>query len=85
MVTVSWSEPETNGGPITAYSIYIRRSTNTQYSTETINCDGTSQAVIDAQQCSIPVEYLTGSPFNLPWGASVWAKVSATNEKGTSS
>lgn len=28
---------------------------------------------------------MTSSPFNLYWGDSVWAKVSATNEKGTSS
>lgn len=40
-VTVSWSEPETNGGPITSYTIYVRQSTGTQYSTELIYCDGT--------------------------------------------
>jgi hypothetical protein len=28
---------------------------------------------------------LRAAPFNLDWGDSVWAKVSATNEKGTSS
>jgi hypothetical protein len=46
-VTVTWSEPETNGGPITAYTIYVRLSTLTQYSEELVYCDGTDQTIID--------------------------------------
>lgn len=34
--------------------------------------------------CSIPVSVLRATPFSLDWYDSVWAKLSATNEKGTS-
>jgi len=37
--------------------------------------------VFAAKSCSIPVESLQASPYSLPWGTSVFAKVTATNEK----
>jgi hypothetical protein len=48
------------------------------------NCDGSTQTILDGRSCLIPVAYLKAEPFNLPWGASVWAKVAANNIKGTS-
>lgn len=35
-------------------------------------------------QCSVPTSVLLASPFNLPWGTSVWATVTATNIYGDS-
>lgn len=35
-------------------------------------------------KCSIPVSYLHGSPFFIPWAGSVFAKVSAVNIYGVS-
>lgn len=40
---------------------------------------------MQSRQCSIPVSVLIVAPFNLAWGDSVYAKVSAANEKGSSS
>ena len=34
--------------------------------------------------CSIPLNVLTAQPYNLPWGASVWAKIKARNIIGES-
>lgn len=35
-------------------------------------------------QCSIPVQTLRSAPFNLDWGSSIYAKVSARNVNGYS-
>ena len=85
VVTVSWNEPETNGGPILSYSISVRDSTTLSYSTELTNCDGSNADIITNKSCDIPVSVLISSPFNLAWGDDVYAKISATNEKGSSS
>lgn len=84
-VTVSWNEPETNGGPITLYQIQIRQSNGLSYSDETSYCDGSQSSIVSANQCVIPVSVLRASPFSLDWGTSVFAKISATNAKGRSS
>lgn len=34
--------------------------------------------------CLVPISILRSAPFNLAWGASVYAKVTATNSAGTS-
>jgi len=34
--------------------------------------------------CYIPISQLIAAPYNLNWGATVYAKISATNVKGTS-
>lgn len=85
LVTITWVEPQTNGGPIQSYSIFIRESNLASYTEHLENCDGTDAAIISALSCSIPVSVLITTPYNLDWGDSVYAKVAATNEKGTSS
>jgi len=40
---------------------------------------------MSAMNCKIPVSILKSPPFNLPWGYSVYAKLIATNAKGSSS
>lgn len=34
--------------------------------------------------CSVPITTLLASPYNLPWGSSIFAQISATNSYGTS-
>jgi hypothetical protein len=40
---------------------------------------------LSARKCSVFISTLEGSPYLLVWGATVYAKVSATNIRGTSS
>ena len=55
------------------------------FSVHLATCDGTTSSTITQnRQCSIPIAALRIYPFNLPWGASVFAKVSAINAYGTS-
>lgn len=49
-----------------------------------MNCDGTSSTIVAANSCSVPVSSLITSPFSLPFGSSVYAKVKATNLVGSS-
>jgi len=46
--------------------------------------NGTLPAVVSFRTCSIPISSLMASPFNLPWGATVTATVSAYNIYGWS-
>lgn len=82
LVTVTWSEPATNGAQIDSYSIYIRHDDSLSYSLELTQCDGTEASIISSQTCTISSSVLIVAPFNLPWGASIYAKVLATNSKG---
>lgn len=36
------------------------------------------------RQCSIPASVLIGAPFNLPWGSTIRATVTAINAVGSS-
>ena len=83
-VIVNWSAPTNNGSPILGYLILIRQSDLTTFSADQTNCDGSQQAIIDATECSIPISTLRAGAYNLPWGASVYAKVQAYNLYGSS-
>ena len=83
-VVITWVPPITGGSPITAYSITIRQSDGITYTTELASCNGSNSAIILTATCTIPVATLQVSPFNLPWGSSIYAKISATNVVGTS-
>ena len=72
-VIVDWIAPSDQGSEITAYKVLIRQSDLMTYSLELIDCDGSSQAIVDATECSISISLLRGSPFNLDWGAEVHA------------
>jgi hypothetical protein len=39
---------------------------------------------LSSHQCTVPISTLKSSPFNLPWGSSVFVKVNAINIVGTS-
>jgi hypothetical protein len=51
------------------------------YSAEPTFCDMRASLFTT---CSIPVTTLRASPFSLPWGSSIYAKVFATNTYGNS-
>lgn len=82
-VIVTWVKPKTNGLAITSYTVYVQQA-DTQYGVELTNCDGSDPAIVVALQCAIPLTTLITAPFNLAQGASVNARVVATNAYGDS-
>lgn len=83
-VIIAWSVASTGGSAITAYRITIGQSDGSTFTTSPIYCDGSSASVVTAASCSVPISTLRQAPFSLPWGASVYAKVSASNIYGFS-
>jgi hypothetical protein len=49
-----------------------------------VNCLGSSSTILNALTCSIPILTLRTTPYSLPWGTSVYAKVTAMNAYGSS-
>ena len=68
---------------ITSYTILIKQSDG-EFAESLATCDGTDTIVISAAECSIPIDTLRSAPFNHDWGASIYAKVIATNVVGSS-
>ena len=56
----------------------------TTYTQELINCNGATGAIVSSKSCLIPIATLRASPFNLPWGSSIYAYVRAQNNYGVS-
>jgi hypothetical protein len=83
-ITVSWTAPNNNGAPILSYQILIRAQDGTTFAEESTNCNGSQEAVIASQTCIIDVLNLRNPPFSLEWGSHVYAKLRATNVKGSS-
>lgn len=83
-VTVTWTAPTTNGAPITAYIITVRQSDGATYSVDSVNCNGSVSSIVTLRSCTIPVTALRASPYSLAYGTSIFAKVTAINEKGAS-
>jgi hypothetical protein len=81
---IDWLAPFAQGSTITSYKIYVRESDSTSFSLELISCDGSNTELVQATECSISVQILRGTPFNLPWGSNIHAKVVATNLYGDS-
>lgn len=71
-VTISWTAPNNAGRLITAYTILIVKSDST-YTTDTTDCDGTNATIIGNLACSIPVSVLEAAPFSLVSGDTVTA------------
>ena len=78
-VTIIWVAPYNGGSAITGYAVAIRQSDGSTYTTELANCN------VAATTCTVPISVLQASPYNLAWGASVYATVLATNVVGSSS
>lgn len=71
-VSITWSEPVTNGSPITAYKILIQQK-DSAFTEETVECVGSSAGVISGRTCSIALATLKASPYLLVKGDSVVA------------
>lgn len=52
-VVVDWFAPNDHGSPITGYNVYILQNDKVTYSEETIDCVGTSSALMSNTSCSI--------------------------------
>jgi hypothetical protein len=47
-------------------------------------CDGSDSVIVAALSCSVASSHFTGVTFDLAWGSSIFAKVTATNYLGSS-
>jgi hypothetical protein len=83
-VSITWSNPTTNGSPITAYKIFVQPKGSSTFTEETSECVGSDSGVISARTCSISLTTLKASPYNLVKGDSVVAKVLSVNTYGDS-
>jgi hypothetical protein len=81
-VIVRWIAPDNGGSPITKYTIQILTHDMVTFSTELVDCDGADITIRDNTECTIPIATLKGSPFELPWGTNVAAKITAWNVYG---
>jgi hypothetical protein len=84
LVTVSWSEPVSNGSQITAYRIYVKEHGTTTFTEEIVECVGTDSTVITDRKCSIALTTLKASPYLLVKDDSVVAKIISVNVYGES-
>lgn len=80
---INWTAPVDNGSPITSYRITVIQS-DSVYSEEKTNCDGTVASIIALTECSVPIASLTAAPYSLSFGNSIFAKVVAINYYGES-
>jgi len=78
-VTIDWAVPaNVHGDAVIKYSVLIKSSTGDWYEDLT-DCDMSLSASTD---CTIPMLTFSQSPFNLPEGALIEAKVAAGNTIG---
>ena len=82
-VSLTWSEPITNGSPITAYKILIKQR-DAIFKQESVDCRGESSGVISARSCSIALATLKASPYFLVKGNDIVAQVISVNAYGES-
>lgn len=54
------------------------------FSIDTTSCDGSKAEIISITTCQVPISTLRAGVFQLPWGSSVYAKVTAYNLYGYS-
>jgi hypothetical protein len=83
-VVVSWKAPYNGGALVTEYLITIRESDGVTYTEALVGCDGTDPTIVLNRQCSVTINSLTEAPYNLAWGSSIYAKLTAINILGPS-
>jgi hypothetical protein len=81
-VVITWALPDIRGSPITAYLIEIRESDLLTFTEYKPTCDGSVSAVYETRECSVPITALREAPYNLAWGSSVHARITAFNFYG---
>lgn len=82
-VVIEWTVID-RGSPITSVQVWIRESDGLTFTTESTYCVSNDATVLSAMSCSVPVSALITDPYNLPFGSSIYAKVTATNLYGAS-
>jgi len=83
-VKISWTPPSANGSPITGFRIQIKQYNTDSFFIDSTNCDGASATITANAYCLVPINILRGTPFDHPWGASIYAKIVAYNVYGYS-
>jgi len=83
-VQITWTLSSDGGSAVTSFSVRIRQVDEVTFTPDLTDCNGSNQSIISALTCSVPISSLLLSPYNLPWGSSIYAVVSATNIYGTS-
>jgi hypothetical protein len=82
-IVVQWAAPYNGGTPLTAYKVEIKQSDG-QYSEDLVNCDGSQSTIRQNKKCTIPFTALRATPFEIPWGSSIYARVLSVNVVGES-
>ena len=78
---VSWDVPSATGGiAITSYLIEVKASDNSWNADSA--CDGSSETVLNARTCVIPMASLAASPHSLSFDVLVELRASAANGQG---
>jgi hypothetical protein len=80
LVTVLWSDPIANGSPITAYKVYVRQNDDVTFTEENVDC----VVVVATKTCSITLETLKATPYDLVKDDSVYVKIISVNVYGES-
>jgi hypothetical protein len=80
-VTISWTAPDDNSDPITAYHILILKADGVEYAEEPGNCGGTDPTIVSQARCLVLISDLRDS-FGLQYGDLVVARVRASNSLG---
>ena len=81
---IKWTPPYDNEQTILAYQILIADSTGTVYTEDTTNCDASVESIVNANECSIPMEVFKdeNGPYNLDFRELIVAKARAYNIYG---
>ena len=62
----------------------ILESDGETYTPDLIICEGKDANIVLHRTCTFPVSVLLEEPYSLTWADSVWVRLSATNDYGTS-
>ena len=81
---ITWTVTDDGSAQIVGYLIKIRQYDGVTFTEDSVNCDGTNNAVILAQTCFVPISRLRANPYNIEWGGSIYVKVTAYNLIGAS-
>jgi hypothetical protein len=57
-IIIDWNDPDFNGYAIHEYSVYVLQHDGITYTQESVDCDSTTQAVVDNTGCIIYLETL---------------------------
>jgi hypothetical protein len=64
--------------------IALQLSDGVTFVEATTDCPSSDSTILTTQTCYIPIASLRAEPFGLDWGASIYGKVRAVNQVGTS-